>query len=189
MSEKLKEYLELFFDKSIFIPTKTIELTGEVDDDMYRTALIGLHALDSMSGEISIKLRSEGGSVEVARAITDLITGCKNRVRITCYGEVASAATIILQAADERIMRESSKLLIHVGSEGVARDHPRNVDAQYEDLRADETWIEDIYLKKIREKKPRFTRQKMKDLLQWDKFIYPKEALELGLIDSLEEAQ
>lgn len=189
MSDKLKDYIDQFHDKGVFLPTKTIMLTGEVDQCMYESALASIHALDSTHGDITIKLMSEGGDIGVARGIYDAIIGCKNYVRIICYGEVASAATIILQAADKRVMTESSRLMVHAGKESIPLDHPRNVERLYTQYRDDEKWIEDIYLKRIKEKKPKFTRQKLKDLLVWDKYLKPKEALELGLIDSVGEIQ
>ena len=189
MSDKLKDHIELFGSNHIFIPTKTLKLTGDVDDDMYDIAVVGLHSLDSMTGPITIKLKSQGGDVDVARAIYDLVRGCKNEVRIQCYGEVASSASIILQAGDIRCMSPNSKIMIHVGSEGIPMDHPRNVEKVFEQHRIDEKWIEDIYLSRIKEKKKRFTRNNLKDIMIWDKFLTPKEALDLGLIDQVGELQ
>jgi ATP-dependent protease ClpP protease subunit len=189
VSNKIDDYVELFHQRGIFIPTKTMRLVGEVDIDMFNNALCNLHSLDSIHGEITIKLMSDGGSVSIARGIYDLIRGCKNKVRIICYGEVSSSGTIILQAGDQRIMSENSKLMIHVGSEGFSRDHPRNIDRLYEQCRIDEAWMEDVYLERIKEKKKRYTRHKIKDLLTWDKSFSPKEALDMGLIDEVGEIQ
>lgn len=189
MSDKLSDLVELFHERGIYIPTKTIRMTGDVDQDMFDQALANLHSLDSKTGDITIKLMTDGGCLASARGIYDLIRGCKNRVRIICYGEVSSAGTVILQAADTRIMASNSKIMIHVGSEGIASDHPRNVDALYTEHRIDEKWLEDVYLAKIKEKKKRFTRKQMKDVLTWDKYMSPKEALELGLIDEIGEIQ
>jgi len=189
MSDKLKDYIDQFHDHDVFIPTKTINLSGDVDEDLYNTALCNLHSLDSTHGEITIKLMSDGGSVSIARGIYDLIVSCKNRVRIITYGEVSSAGTIILQAADLRVMSKNSKLMLHIGSEGVPSDHPRNVDKVYEQHRIDEKWIEDIYIVRIKEKKKRYTRQQLKNLLTWDTSLNPKEALELGIIDEIGEIQ
>lgn len=189
MNDKLKDYLDQFHDKGVFLPTKTIMLTGAVDEDMYSSAMANLHALDSMSGDITIKLYSEGGDLVAGRAIYDAIANLKNRVNIIVYGEACSAATIILQAADYRAMVDNSKMMIHIGCESVPSEHPRNVDRVYNEHRKDEKWIEDIYLKRIKEKKKRFTRQQLKDVLVWDKYLSPKEALEMGLIDGIGEIQ
>ena len=189
MSDKVKDYAGQLFDNSVYIPTKTITLTGSVDEDMYNTAIKGLHLLDSYTGPINIKMYSNGGDLTVARALYDALRGCKNYVRVIVYGEAASAATIILQAADSRVMTPSSKLMVHVGAESIPEDHPRNVDQLYEQHRIDEKWIEDVYLKRIKEKKKRFTRHQLKSMLNFDKYLSPKEALESGLIDEIGEPQ
>jgi ATP-dependent Clp protease protease subunit len=189
MSDKIKDHIGQLYDNNIYIPSKTIILSGGVDEDMYNTAVKGIHILDSYSGPINIKLMSEGGDLTVARALFDIIQGCKNYVRVIVYGEAASAATIILQAADSRVMTHSSKLMLHVGAESIPEDHPRNVDQLYVQHRIDEKWIEDTYLKRIKEKKKRFTRQQLKNLLTWDKYLTPKESFDLGIIDEIGEPQ
>ena len=45
--------------------------------------------------------------------------------------------------------------------------------------------MEDIYLKKIKEKKPRFTRMGLKDLMKYDKYMGPKQVVNLGLADKV----
>lgn len=187
MSDNLKDYLDQFHDKGVFIPTKTIMLTGPVDEDMYVQAMASIHAFDSMPGDITIKLMSDGGDIAVARAIYDAIANAKNIVRIQTYGVVASAATIILQAADKRVMAPNSLLMVHSGAEGMASDHPRNVDSLYKQYRADEKWMHKIYLDRIKEKKKRYTKQKLEDLLVWDRYLTAKEAVDLGLADEIGE--
>ena len=49
--------------------------------------------------------------------------------------------------------------------------------------------MENIYLKKIKESKPRFTRQKLQDLLLFDTYMEPEKALEYNLIDYIGEIQ
>lgn len=190
MSKEFKDHIDQFHDRDIFLDTKTITAIGDIDEDMFDMLAKNLHALDTKMGEITIKLMSDGGYVSVARGIYDLIAGCKNYVRIICYGEVASSATLILQAADKRIMTPNSKLMVHVGRNGGSgSDHPRNDDRLKEQNDIDEKWLEDIYLRRIKEKKPRFTRNKLKKMLEYDTYLNPKQALELGLIDSIGEIQ
>lgn len=189
MSKEFKDHIDQFHDRDVFLDTKTIVAIGDIDEDMFEMLAKNLHALDSKTGEITIKLMSDGGSVSVARGIYDLIAGCKNLVRIICYGEVASSATLILQAADRRIMTPNSKLMLHVGEEGIPRSKPKDLDRLREEYRKDGIWMEDIYLKKIKEKKPRFTRKKLQTMLEYDTYLNPKEALELGLCDEIGEIQ
>jgi len=186
---KIRDDIEHLHQYGIYIPTKTILITGEVNEEMYERVMSNLHILDSTTGEITIKLKSEGGDVVDGRAIYDAIKNCKNAVRCIVYGECSSAASFILQAADTRIMTNNSFLMLHVGEEGHTINHPRNIERWHEFYRYLETWSEDVYLARIKEKKKRFTRNQLKSMLQWDKIIKPKEALELGLIDSIGEIQ
>lgn len=188
MSDDFKDHIDQFHSRGVFLDTKTIVEIGDVDEDMFDRLSKNLHALDSKMGEITIKLMSDGGYVSVARGIYDLISECKNYVKVICYGEVASSATIILQAADKRVMAPNSKLMIHVGKNGGGgSEHPRNDERLAEQNKIDKEWMEDIYLKKIKEKKPRFTRKKLESMLEFDTYLNPKQALEIGLIDSIGE--
>ncbi len=150
MSSSFKDLVSEFHSNNVFLETKTIVVVGDVDEEMFEMLAKNLHALDSKSGEITIKLMSDGGSVSVARGIYDLIRGCKNVVRIICYGEVSSSATIILQAGDKRVMAPNSKVMVHVGAEYIPQSSPRNVERTAEQHRIDEKWMEDIYLQKIK---------------------------------------
>lgn len=191
MTTKLKDDLSQLHDNDIYIPTRTIMITGEVDRAMYERVIKNIHALDSTKGDINIKLNSQGGDVIQGRAIYSAIKSCKNHVNMIVYAEACSAASFILQAADTRIMTEESYIMIHVGS-GSSADvdaHPRVKEAWDKFDQYLETWMEDVYLKKIREKKKRFTRNQIKSMLQFDKILHPKDALELGLIDKIGDIQ
>src|SRR5690606_31214680 len=100
----IKDNIGEFHSNGLFLPTKTIVITGSVDEDMLDKHLKNIHILDQFEGTINIKLYTDGGEICVGRALYDAIKECKNLVRITCYGEVASCGTIILMAADERVM-------------------------------------------------------------------------------------
>jgi len=186
---KFEEQLNLFHSKNIFLPTRTLMLLGEVDEDMFSEFMKNLHALDSTSGPINVKLMSEGGSVTDARAIYDAIKSCKNLIRGICYGEVASAATVILQAFDTRVMTPSSKLMLHVGQESAPMEHPKNVEALLSNHRDDQAWMENIYLESLKNKDKKFTRKKLQSMILFDKYLSAKESLELGLIDEIGDPQ
>jgi ATP-dependent protease ClpP protease subunit len=79
------------------------------------------------SGEIVVNIRSTGGDVGDALLIYDALTASGATITTRCFGYVASAATIIAQAASEnrREISSNALYLIHnaVGScEGNARD-------------------------------------------------------------------
>lgn len=186
-TEKKKDDLLYFYENDIYLPTRTIMLKGEVDDDMYDSVLKNLHALDSTTGTIEIILNSGGGDVLCGLAIYDAINNCKNHVRAIIYGEASSSASFILQAADERVSSKHSRIMIHLGEEAYGSSHPNNVKRAFEWSRVEETMVLDIYLKRIKQKKKRFTKDDLTDLIVFDRYFTAKEALELGLIDVILE--
>jgi ATP-dependent Clp protease protease subunit len=188
MSEKIKSSLEVFHENDVYIERRTIPIIGEIDISMFEKVFKNLHVLDAGYKTINLVINSSGGDVLQARAICDAIEGCVNEVHALVYGEASSAASLILQSADKRYITPNSKIMVHVGSETLALDHPRNIDAQYKDLREDERWLEDVYLKRIKEKRKRFTRHQLKSLLQYDRYLSPKEALDLNLIDEIRKS-
>lgn len=179
-----------FHNYNIDVTTKTITLTGEVNDEMADNVLKNLHILNLTNGMISIYIYTEGGDLSAAKVIYDAIKYSSNVVRIICFSNVMSCGSLILMAGDERVMSPHSKLLTHVGSEGLGVDHPRNLDQAYSNLRNDEIFIESVYLDRMNEKlrkdkKKLLTHKNIKDMLIFDRYIDPEEALKLGLITSI----
>ena len=186
MTDKIKESIDQFHDNGIYLPTRTIRISGEVGESMLDSLLVNLHALDSRTGTINLFITSIGGEVDAGLAIYDAIKGCRNYVRGMVYGECSSAASYILQACDERMMSPHSYLMIHIGSEGGGESmHVHNKERWDEWNAIQGKKMEDIYLKKIKEKKKRFTRKQLQELLKFDTILPAKEAIELGLVDSI----
>lgn len=172
----------------LYLPTRTIFISGEVDDSMYDQASKNLHVLDSTEGTITIILNSQGGDVFAGYGIYDLIKGCRNYVRIYAAGSVMSMATVILQAADERISLPNTWHMIHVGSFGTEEQHARNTERWLEWSKKENSRTVDIYWEKIREKKPRYKKQDLIQMLNFDTIMNSDEMLELGLIDRIEDS-
>lgn len=187
MSDKVKDHITIFHDYGIYSPTRIVEITGEIDEEQYTKTLKNLLLLDLTNKPITIIINSIGGCVTQGKAIYDIMRSCQSEIIAHVCGEASSAASVILQAADFRYCTPNSKIMIHVGEEAIENNHPRNVDALYNEFREDEAWIENIYLKKIKEKKKRFTKNQVKSLLQFDKYIKPEKALEFNLIDGIKK--
>ncbi|MDL2319901.1 Clp protease ClpP [Alistipes sp. OttesenSCG-928-B03] len=81
--------------------------------EAFREAVAGLDEV--RSPEIVVNIRSTGGNVNDALLIYDKLAAMDARVTTRCYGYVASAATIIAQAASQgcREVSANSLYLIH----------------------------------------------------------------------------
>jgi ATP-dependent Clp protease protease subunit len=177
-------------DKTIYIGSQSRDETGEagVDFKLAERVIKNLHILDKRltDNPITIKMNNPGGDVYHGMAIYDAIKCCQNDVRIIAYGYLMSMGSVIFQAADERIMSPNARMMIHhpyTAFEGNISD----INKQAEELKTLDTIVKDIYMKKIKEIKPRFTMKQLEDKMQYDWFIDPKEAISLGLCDRVLE--
>lgn len=75
-----------------------------------------VHFLDRQNNQpIIIYLQSHGGSIDDGFAAYDTIKNAKSYISIVCCGYANSMASVILQAADARVMMPNSGLLLHYG--------------------------------------------------------------------------
>jgi len=184
MATKLDQ-TEHAHQNEVYFPKRRVWLTGEVNEKMYQIASKNLCILDNSSGDIFIEINSEGGDLSAAKGIYDRIKCCQNRVNIEVYGSAFSSASLILQAADTRMMAPHADLMLHIGQNGTPMDHPTNNERASEYLKLMDEWMMRVYWKRIKEKRPRFTLNQTKELLKFDTYLTPKQALELGLIDTI----
>lgn len=84
-----------------------------------------IRLLTSVSEEdpILVHMNIPGGSWEDGLSIYDTIKECPCYVCILAYGKVQSASSIILQAADSRILMPNTTVLIHYGSISLDSEH------------------------------------------------------------------
>jgi ATP-dependent Clp protease, protease subunit len=195
MSKRLnRDDVDKWHDNGIYIPTRTIFIGSEsyidgeesgCDGLMAEKAVKNLHILESINKEnITILMNNIGGDEYHCFAIYDAIKSCESFVTIKVFGHAMSAGSIILQAADERIMSPNSMQMIHYGTWGI-HDHSKTAQKwAREGLRID-NWMEKMYLEKIKEKHAIFTLAKLQRLLDHDTFLTAKQSVELGLADKV----
>jgi len=198
MSKLNKESIDRFFDYDVHPETRTIYLGsinydpehGEsgTDGAMAERLIKGLHILDSSAPDgdkpITIIMNNPGGDVYHGLAIYDAIKACKNHITVKVFGHAMSMGSIILQAADRRIMAPNSKMMIHYGSWGI-NDHAKNFQNWAVESKKFMSFMEQIYLEKIQEKHSGFKLAKIKEMCDFDTVFTAKEALDLGLIDEI----
>ena len=66
---------------------------------------------------------SVGGEWDSGMAIYDAINMCQSYVTIIAYGQASSMSSIVLQAADKRVMTPSAHFMLHYGSVDCGGDH------------------------------------------------------------------
>lgn len=165
---------------------------GPFDDDpgveyrMATTFIKNIRYLDSLKNEpILIHMHSLGGNWGDGMAIYDAIKVARSHTTIITYGQAESMSSIILQAADVRIMMPNSYFMCHYGSSSNAGNFLDTQNwAQFE-LKMLDTML-DIYVEKCM--KGKFFKEKFEDLSESKVRSYIKRKLKDGdwYIDSNE---
>jgi len=154
--------LEKWFELNVDIDTRTIYLgsagydldggeTG-VDHMMAEYLIKGMHTLESKNKKpILIMMNNSGGDWYHGMAIYDAIHCSPCVCTIKVYGYAMSMGSIILQAADERIMMPNSRFMIHYGTDGVSA-HTKIVERWADESKRLSWEMENIYINVLLEK-------------------------------------
>lgn len=202
MARQTRDDIDRFHEYGIHVPTRTIyigsELVSEDGDESGVDALMAervvknLHTLDSANQEpITIIMNNVGGFVFHGMAIYGAIVSCRSRVKIIVRGQASSMGSLILQAADDRVLDPYAIVMIHHGSDGYDSNHTKNVRKWVEFGKRYDKVLNQIYLDRIREKNKDFQMSKLDKLLDFDTILTARQAVDLGLADNIlgEEAQ
>lgn len=122
--EKRELQLNRLFESDVDLDTRVIFLYGEIDRDSTLKFEKNMDILEGVNPylNIDIMVMSEGGNWFDALSIFDRIKRSKCFVRIIGTGLVASSATVIFQAASERIITPNCIFLVHDGTESYDGD-------------------------------------------------------------------
>ncbi|MFN7905701.1 MAG: ATP-dependent Clp protease proteolytic subunit [Pseudobdellovibrionaceae bacterium] len=171
---------------SRLLKDRIIILGSAVTDEVANTIIAQFLFLevDNPEKDIHLYINSPGGSVSAGLAIYDMMQFVKCDVATYCMGMAASMGSFLLMAGakDKRYSLPNTRIMIHqphLGGGGIG--------GQVTDI--------EIHAKELVKTKERLTKiyelhtgqgyDKLKNLMERDHFLDPKEALELGLIDQV----
>jgi len=167
-----------------------------VDYRMASYAIKNLRFLDSINNTpILVHMHSVGGNWNDGMAIYDAIKLSKSWVSVLVYGQAESMSSIVLQAADSRVMMPHAHFMSHYGSSGWSQDYLSAQNAaKYEQTIADIMF--DIYAEKcmggkfFKEHYKSATIEKVKGFLKrklksGDWYLGAHEAVYYGFADSV----
>lgn len=146
-----------------------------------------LKALGSDIEEITLRIYSPGGYVFDALAIHDILASHPARITAQVDGLAASAATVIMLAADKRVMPSNAWLMIH-NAQGIEAGDYRAMAKMATDL---EKWSADIakmYAGTIKGGKGAATKKTLTELramMDAETWLTGTDAKELGLVDEV----
>ena len=195
MARLNRDDVDRFHDYGIYIPKRTIFMGSEevsiesgesgTDSAMAESTIKNLTILEALSSEpITIIMNNIGGDEYHGLAIYDAIKACKSHVKIIVMGHAMSMGSIILQAADERVMSARSSQMIHYGQWSFD-GHAKTGQKWAKEFDRLDSWMEQLYLSRIQERVPEFNIKKLKTMLNHDTFMSAEQSIELGLADSI----
>ncbi len=162
--------------------SRQISMFGAIDDDLTEKVIVQLLALEEEDPEapITLMMNSPGGSVVHGFALYDTIRFVRPKVRIVCLGIAASAATVVLLAADkeDRLSMPNTKFLIHqVYIPGVVRGPASDLEITAKDLLATRERLNQMYVEETGQPMERIAEDTNRDY-----WMTAQAALEYGLI-------
>jgi ATP-dependent protease ClpP protease subunit len=185
MAARAKDNLEYYFEYGVNPQTRTIYLLETVDELFAEYTIKALDVLSAKADPIRIIMNNFGGDELCGMGVYDYIKTMKQHITIDVFGHCMSMAAWILQSADERRMSKHAQLMVHVGYMELPTNHPEINKRWMKQYEKDEPLFEDLLLERIREKHPRFTRQKIRDILRFDAIYTASETVDLGLADKI----
>lgn len=169
--------------------TATLNIYGDITSYPWYEGDVSLNnlskQLDEMGdvSQINVYINSYGGEVAEGLAIYNALKRHKAKVTTYCDGFACSIASVIFMAGDERIMNESSLLMIHNAwtfAEGNAQALRKQADdlekitqASVEAYKAHSSLSED----------------EIKALMDAESWILPSEAIEYGFATKIEKTE
>jgi ATP-dependent Clp protease protease subunit len=196
MAKIRRDSVDQFFDYDVSLDTRTIYIGSNGDDEgeetgvdykMAEKAIKALHLLSQSEGPITILMNNLGGDFIHGMAIYDAIKEKRNHITVKAYCYCMSMGTLILQAADERVLAAHSQFMIHYGYAAVTQDDPVKFESWNKRIKKDNELMEKIYLEKIRQVHPEFPVKQLRKMLRDETILDPEDVIALGLADKLEE--
>lgn len=165
---------------------RIISFSEEIDSLAGLSEAIAALALEN-DRPITILVHSPGGDVLEGLGIMDVISSARSHgiyITIHAIGVVASMAAILLQAASHRVMTPNSRMLLHEIREfSFMKD--TTVSGAVDQARELE-FLNDRLAKLVADRtNGAQTPETVKKMWVKDYWLWPEEALEMGLIDEV----
>lgn len=114
MSKEPKQELDVILDNGIDIKTRTLFIDRAIEYEDAEKMIRGFHILESASdAPITIVINSPGGDVYTGLALYDLFRSARSKIVTKGYGLIASMASILFLAGEDRIMAEHARFMVH----------------------------------------------------------------------------
>jgi len=195
MSRYSKDDLDRYFDYGVFVPKRMVYMGSLFEEEdgsesgtdfsMAEKIIKSITYLNSISEKpITIIMNNIGGEWSHGMAIFDTIKSSKCYITIVAVGNCSSMASIIIQAADLRVISQNCEFVIHDGSTNLS-GHAKNVEVWAKRSEMDRLTMYNIYREKMKIKNPKITTSQIEKLCTIDKIYTAEEVVKIGLADEV----
>ena len=172
---------------SRLLKERIVFLCGPVDDLVANLIMAQLLWLESENPDkdIHLYINSPGGSVTAGLSIYDTMQFVRCDIATMCVGQAASMGAFLLAAGAEgkRVALPNSRMMLHQpsgGSQGVASD----IEIQAREIVLIRTRLNEILAEHTSQ-----AIEKIAEDTDRDYWMSPEEALEYGLVDTVQHAR
>jgi ATP-dependent Clp protease protease subunit len=144
--------------------------------------LLSLHFNPNFNETIQIIINSPGGYTDAGWAFIDMMQFVRNPIRTIAVGEIASMATSIFIAGDERVMSHNSVAMIHEFSTGNGGNYSELVASRKAE---DIEYQKDLDLLLLHSRYTTETQITQNLLKETDNWLSPTEMRYHGLCDEI----
>lgn len=187
VSDTLIDSIKLTIDYGIDTSARRVFFHGDLEfredpgESYVEKVTKGLLLLDKTEGPIELWINSPGGFMSEMFGIYDIITTRKNRIITIGFGEIASAAGLILSCGDERRATENAFFMAHESS-SVLEGSKSKVDDQIAVWARQNTKWAELMARHTKHDAKWWTRQWKTKRETW---FDAKEMVEHGIVDSI----
>ena len=170
---------------SRLLKERIIFLVGPVNDSVATLVTAQLLFLESENPkkEISFYINSPGGLVTSGLGIYDTMQYIKPPVSTLCIGQASSMGSFLLAAGNKgkRFSLPNSRIMVHQPSAGF-QGQATDIEIHAKEILSLKKRLNEIYATHTGR-----TIDEVKEALERDRFMSPKEAKDFGLIDKVVE--
>ena len=164
---------------------RIVFLVGPINDSVATLVTAQLLFLESENPkkEIYFYINSPGGLVNAGLGVYDTMQYIRSPVSTLCIGQASSMGSFLLAAGEKgkRFSLPNSRIMVHQPSAGF-QGQATDIEIHANEIMSLKKRLNEIYSKHTGR-----TIEEIKNALERDKFMTPKEAKEFGLIDKVVE--
>ena len=155
-----------------------INIYGEIYEDYVAHYLSG--GIINECDRVEVRISSPGGCVGDGITIYNALKACGKPVRTIVDGFACSIASVIFMAGDERIMTDTSLLMIHnvsAASFGTATEHRKLAD----DIDTVNELSKEAYMERVN-----ISREELSEMMDAETWISAEDAFSMGFATQME---